>query len=370
MKKSVIAAAVAATTVAGAGGFLYFGSSEIQATPVAPTAVAVELARAETFEVRKTDLRFTVPVSGTLRAVRRSTLRSEVAAKVSDVLVQEGQAVEEGSVLVVLDTEDLTSKLEERLANLASAKAQLTLAAKNRETKLSLQMKGYAAQSTVDEVESAYRAAQANVRAMQAQVDLANKALDDAIVSAPMSGFVAERSVNPGDKVSVDGGLLTLVDLAQMEIEVLVPMTEIPLVEIGQEVMVGVPGFEDRVFFGTVERISPTTRQGSRSIPAYVRVENQDLMLRDGMFAKGDLVVRTASGALAVPHGAVRGDAGAPFVLRIASGEVTRQPVELSGDDTEDFAVVTSGLAEGDQVVSAEYLNLDAGTPVRISEGR
>ncbi|MCB5176689.1 efflux RND transporter periplasmic adaptor subunit [Microvirga lenta] len=369
MKKNfAVVLTVAAVVAAGAGGARYLKNDTAQAVAptTAPGPTVVELAASEISEVRKTDLRFNVPLAGTLRPVDQTTLKSEVAAKVSEVLVQEGQPVKKGDVLVRLDTEDLETRLNERVANLESAKAQLVLAEKNRSMKLSLQQKGYAAQASVNEVESSYRAAQASVRAQQAQVDLARKALEEAVVKAPMDGFVSERAVNPGDKVPVDGKLLTLIDLAKLEIEAPVPTNEIALVAVGQKASFRVPGIEGREFSGRVERINPTTKAGSRSIPVYIRVENGDQVLRGGMFASGDIVVREVKEVVAVPPEAVRGDADRKYVLKLDGGKIARQSVEVSEDATATLVAVKSGLSEGDTVVSAPSIILEPGTPVRI----
>lgn len=367
MKKTATFVLAALGVIAvGAGGAHYLKKDTAQAVAQPSRPAVTELASSETFAVRKTDLRFTVPLAGSLRPIDQTTLKSEVAAKVSEVMVQEGQPVKKGDVLVRLDIEDLTSRLNERVANLESAKAQLALAEKNRQMKLSLQQKGYAAQASVDEVESAYRTSQASVRAMQAQVDLAQKALEDAVVRAPMDGFVSERTVNPGDKVPVDGKLLVLIDLTRLEIEAPVPTNEIALVAVGQKALFRVPGLEGREFTGRVERINPTTKTGSRSIPVYIRVENGDKVLRGGMFASGDIVVRELKDIVAVPPESVRGDADRKYVLKLDGDKIARQPVEVSKDATATLVAVTSGLAEGDTIVSAPSIILEPGTPVRI----
>jgi RND family efflux transporter MFP subunit len=366
VKKVTVAFAVVGIIALGAGGARYLKNDTAQAVAQQAAPAVTELAQSETFAVRETDLRFTVPLAGTLRPIDQTTLKSEVAARVSEVLVQEGQPVKKGDVLIRLDTEDLTSRLNERIANLEAAKAQLALAEKNRSMKLSLQQKGYAAQASVDEVESAYRSGQANVRAMQAQVDVARKALDDAVVRAPMNGFVSERAINPGDKVPVDGKLLVLIDLSRLEIEAPVPTNEIALVAVGQTAVFRVPGIEGREFAGQVERINPTTKEGSRSIPVYIRVENGDRVLRGGMFASGDIVVREVKEVVAVPPDAVRGGETNKYVLKLEGDKIARQPVEVSKDATATLVAVTSGLSQGDTIVSAPSINLEPGTPVRI----
>ena len=364
---SPIVAAILVLLTGGIYAALHGRSTPALITPAA-IAPAIELAPSETFLVKRANLRHTVPLSGSLRALNQSYLKAEVGARVSEVLVREGEPVEMGQVLARLDVSDLSAKLNEKLSNLEQAKAQLALAEKTRTTKLVLKEKGYATQATVNEVESTYQVQLANVRAIEAQIAVARKALADAVVRAPMEAFVGERNVNPGEKVAIDGKLFTIVDLREMEIEAMISSNDIGRVAIGQNVEFRVPGLEGIQFLGRVVRINPTVRPGSRSIPVYVQVHNEDRSLRGGMFALGEVIIDRVDQIVAVPVAAVRGDAGDRHVLKLADGMVTKQPVTLTGEPGDDGLIaVATGLLEGDTIISAPVIKLDPGTRVRIT---
>jgi len=93
---------------------------------------------------------------------------------------------------------------------------------------------------------------------------------------APIAGVVAKKMVNAGEKVGVDGALVSIVDLARMEIEAPAPASEIPAIRIGRPRRSGWDGFGERAFTGRLERINPTTEPGSRSITLYLSVDNRD----------------------------------------------------------------------------------------------
>ena len=80
-------------------------------------------------------------------------------------------------------------------------------------------------------------------------------------------GLVADRLVNPGERVAVDGKLFAIADLDTMEVEALVPARDVPQLKMGQKVTLRVEGFGERAFEGQVDRINPTAQSGSRSIP-------------------------------------------------------------------------------------------------------
>src|SRR5690606_38729013 len=150
-------------------------------------------------------------------------------------------------------------------------------------------------QTALDEAENAWRTARANVAALEQQVAMARKALNDAAIYAPIDGLVAERFVNPGERVAVDARLFSIADLDVMEMEALVPARDVPQLRIGQPVVLRVEGFGDRLFEGHIERINPTAQSGSRSIPVYILLRNGDLSLRGGMFGSGEAILAEAA---------------------------------------------------------------------------
>ncbi len=149
----------------------------------------------------------------------------------------------------------------------------------------------FISQNAYDSAASTYQADLATMKAAEAQVVLAQLAWDDAVVRAPISGTVVSRLAQPGERVDVDGSIVGLVDLSQMEFQALAPASEIPGVKVGQIAHFKVGGFGDRVFDGKVQRINPMTEQGSRSITVYLSVPNPDGALKGGMFGQGMLVL-------------------------------------------------------------------------------
>jgi len=116
-------------------------------------------------------------------------------------------------------------------------------------------------------------------------LSLARIALEYATVHAPFAGTVSQRLVQPGEKVEVGSSLLTIVDLARLELQAPAPADDVPSVRIGQLATFSVGGFGDRRFEATVVRINPIIDTGSRSVMLYLSVDNPDDVLKGGMFA-------------------------------------------------------------------------------------
>jgi membrane fusion protein, multidrug efflux system len=365
-KRWLIAVLVLAVGAASAYGHVHRKHLAAFVT-VATVPPVIELAQSEVFTVKLAEVRHTVHLSGSLRPVRQSVVKSEVGARVREVLVQEGQPVSKGDVLARIDVSDLTSRFNEKLMLLEEAKAQLTLAEKTRAAKLALKQDGYATQSTVNEVESNYRVQAANVRAIETQIEVARKALGDAIVLAPISGVIGERSVNPGEKVAIDGKLFTIIDLSDMEVEAMISTNDIDRVAVGQTVEFVVPGLDQKQFVARVVRINPTTKSGTRSVPVYVQVNNEAQSLRGGMFAIGEIIVDRSESLVAIPTTAVRTDVDGRYALVLADGAVRKQPITVKGEPGDaELVAVAQGLATGDIVISAPSIALDPGTRIHI----
>ena len=146
------------------------------------------------------------------------------------------------------------------------------------------------------------------------QLVLRARRAEDAVVRAPFAGTIAKRHVQPGEKVSMDSNIVTLVDLRQMVLEAAVPAADIPAVRIGQPARFRVGGFGAREFTGEVQRINPVTADGSRAITLYIAVANPQRTLKGGMFAQGALTLEQSEPVLAVPQRAVHEEAGANYV--------------------------------------------------------
>ncbi|CAO3421240.1 efflux RND transporter periplasmic adaptor subunit [Azospirillum endophyticum] len=356
--------------LAGGGIALWRVRSPTAPAP-APTVPAaerpVELTGLEVTAVAPRMLNETVRLSGSVSPMEQSAVKAEVAARLAEVPVREGQPVRRGDVLARFDTVELTARLNEKQANLEGARAQLVLAEKTLAKNRTLNRSNIVSDTSLDQAESSFGFQRAQVDALAAQVDLARKALRDAVVVSPIDGMVATRSVNPGENLAVNAAMFTIVDLSRVEVEATVPAETVARLAVGQAAALRVEGFGEREFAGRVARINPMARAGSRAIPVYVTIDNEDGALRGGMFASGEVLVAQASNAIAVPPVAVRHDDQGDFVLVVADGRTLRRPVTPAASWARGDLVQVDGLAPGDRVVTGNLPGLTAGRPVTVA---
>lgn len=314
------------------------------------------------------DLRQTLSVTGSLRAINQAAVKARVAGEVREVLVREGEEVTAGQVLVRMDESDYRARQAQSEAALVAARGQLDIAVKARDNNRALLERGFISKNAFDTTASQYDIALANVDAAAGALAVTKKALADTVVRAPIAGLVASRSVQPGEKVAVDGKLLDVVDLSKMELEVAVPTSDILSIAPGQEVAVKVEGLAQPMP-ARVARINPATQAGSRSIMAYLQLDNPQSLLRAGMFGEARLTLSKKSGVLALPQSALQGNGDSFFVYAIEGDKLERKTVQtgVTGSDGDAVLVeITGGLAPGAQVVRRNLGNLPTGATVKV----
>ncbi|WP_127754161.1 efflux RND transporter periplasmic adaptor subunit [Devosia sp. 1566] len=358
------------------GGVGYFLWMRAQPAPVeqAPVAEAAEpvmqLNPLEITQVEPQTLQQLVKVTGSLAPQRQTQLGSQVAGRVVAVLARPGDTVNEGDVLMQLDTESLQIQLDQQTNTAEATRAQLQLAESQLARTTDLIQRGLSASSGLEEAQSSVDALRANLAALEGQVEAARIAVQNATLRASMSGIISERAVEPGQTVQPGTPLFTIVDLSQMEMDAAAPVGASSLVAAGQPVLINVEGFGDRTFDGTVDRVNPVAVAGTRTIPVYIGLDNPDGLLRGGMFATGQIVVAEAVDALAVPTGAVREDAEGFFLLKVEGDHVVRQAIEQGSTWNGGRLVqITAGLQPGDMIVTAPLSQLQPGNRVEMVEG-
>ena len=329
--------------------------------------VALEFAAADVAFVEPRALTRWLPLSGTLQPVDQTTVKAKVSGEIRQVLVREGESVKAGQVIARFDTADLEAKLTDRIGALEASRAQLALAEKQRTQNQLLLKQKFISQTAYDTAESNLSVTQGTLKSNEAQAQLARNALRDAVVVAQLSGTVAKRHVQPGEKVSFDAPLVTIVDLGRLELQAMVPANDIPELNVGMAVEMAIEGFGDRRFRGAVERINPTTEAGTRAIIVFIRVPNPDSALRGGMFGTGKVTLSAGAPVPTLPTIAIRTEAGQNFVWTIEGGKLARRIVTVGRrDDTAGYVEIKTALPPGSPVLAAPFDNLKAGAPALV----
>ncbi|MEO5694330.1 MAG: efflux RND transporter periplasmic adaptor subunit [Usitatibacter sp.] len=356
-------AIIGVVLLAVAGSFVGLRASQANKEPDKKDGDKVfEFAAGDLAQLERVPLGRQIPVSGSMKPVLQATVRSKVPAEVARIHVQEGDRIAAGMPLITLDTADLKARYDAQAAAVAEARARLDLARKNQGNNKALLEKSFISQNAYDSVINTVQVAEANMQSAEAQAAIARRALADASIRSPFGGIVAKRWVNVGDKVSGDMPVVQIVDLARMELEAPIPVSEIPFVKVGQEILFTVDGFPSRKFSGKVERVNPSAEAGSRSIMVFVTIPNADASLKGGMFANGVLATNTGTEVDVIPLTALLEEGGQSFVHVVKNGKVERRSVVTGTRNVErGVVVVKEGLERNVPVIIVKADGLKAG---------
>lgn len=327
----------------------------------------LEFVAADIVRIERRRLSVEAELPGTVQAVSQATVRAKVAAEVKRVLVREGDRVRVGQTLAEFDTANLRAQLAERKAAVAAAQADLGTAERTRNQNAELYKQKFISQSAYETSEGAFQAKGAAVELAKAQLEQTQIMLNDAIVRAPISGVVAKRYVQPGEKVGFDAPLIQVVDLSDLEVQAQASLADIAQIKPGMPASVQIEGLADRTFPGRVERINPAAEAGTRSINVYVSLANEGSLLRAGMFARVRLTMAAEREAAALPVSAVRGEGLQSYVWLVARNRLERRPVTVgTRDERAHFVEILSGVAADDDVIATKFDNLQHGQPARL----
>ena len=310
-----------------------------------PMGLPVEVAIARVDTVRDE-----IAATGQIEAVQSIDLRPEVDGRIVEILVREGQEVDQGTPLFKVDD----AQLQAQVAQLA---AQRDLAEQGLARAKELAQQNASSAADLERAE-------ATARGAQAQYDLQRIRLERTTVLAPFAGVAGQRYVSLGDYVTTDTRLVSLHTVNPQRASFQVPERFARSLRPGQQVTFQVAAIPGRDFTGTVDFVDPVVQLPSRTILVKARVPNPQRLLQPGMFIEARLVTAVRPGAIVIPEDAVVPLQGANVVWVVSDGKAQRRSVTL-GVRTPGFVEVSTGVEAGAQVVVGGLELLAPGAPVQ-----
>jgi HlyD family secretion protein len=341
----------------------------------------------------------TVVASGRVEAPHRVDIGAQVTGTVASVPVAEGQTVQSGQLLVVLESRELVATERQAAATLAQAEAKLRQldevqapvaeqAVRQAQTTLDnartsqkrnedLFRKGFVSAAALDDASKAVTLADAQLRTTQKQLDTtgangsdraaakaalaqsqasleaARARLNYATIRAPANGVLIARNVEAGDVVQAGKALMTLSPSGPTQLVVDIDEKNLRLLAIGQAAMASADAYALQRFPATLTYINPGINVQTGAVEVKLDVPSPPSYLRQDMTVSIDIEVARRNQALLAPSNALHDtDSANPWVLVVAGNRAERRPVRL-GLQSGGYAEVLAGLKEGDRLVPA-----------------
>jgi len=319
---------------------------------------------------------------GTLKARETSLLSPKVAGPVNQVLVDIGDPVIAGEVVIRLDRTNFDLGVKQAQAALAAAQAAIPQAGarfeqaeKEYRRATELLEEKVIPQSRFDAAEAAFRAAKEMVSSVSAQRDQAKAALEmalehlkNAYIRSPISGTVVERNVEIGQAVEPGSRLLRIVDQTSLDFDVDLPESDISRLAIGVAAVITADAFPMHEFSGKVTVVNPMVDRKTRTFRVRIEAPNSSGKLVDGMFARVKLSVEKRK-RLAVPRNALQRlpGSGTYYVFVVEGNKAHKRTVGI-GAMNDQYAEVIDGLVEDEKVVTSGAGRLRSGVEVNVQD--
>jgi membrane fusion protein (multidrug efflux system) len=305
----------------------------------------------DAYVVKYQNLDNEIATVGTIVANEEVEIRSELPRKITGIYFKEGSFVPKGKVLFKLDDSDL-------LAQLRKLELDEQLQMKQAEREQQLLEKGLL---TSEE----YDIRQTNIEKIRADIEIIKISIDKTDITAPFSGITGFRNVSDGSFVNNTVVLTTVKDIRKVKVDFSIPEKYISEFSKGQQITFKVEGYEDE-FKGTVVSFDPQLNENTRSIVLRALADNSGSKLLPGSFVKVNLQLSEISNALMIPTEAVVPQQKGQSVFVINSGIAIQKDVEI-GNRTEKDVIITSGINQGDTVITTNILRLKNNGKVKVA---
>jgi len=299
---------------------------------------------------------------GSLRAVRGVDINPEVPGVVARIHFKQGQNVKQGDLLLELDADSDTARLQ-------SLKAAAELAGITYRRDLAQFQVNAVSKQTVDTDEANLKQAVANTAEQQAMVD-------KKFIRAPFSGRLGIRRVDIGQYLNVGAGIVTLQSLDPIYLDFFLPQQALNAIRVGQQVIAGINTWPGLTFNGKIIVINPQVESATRNIRIRAILKNTARKLLPGMYATVDIVSGTPQRYITLPQTAiVYNPYGDIVYLAIKKGAdeqgkarlVAKAVFVTIGSTRGDQVAIIKGIKDGDTVITTGQIKLRNGSPILIN---
>jgi membrane fusion protein (multidrug efflux system) len=298
------------------------------------------------------DIFATYQTTTTLTPDSEAPVLARVSGEVVEILVEEGDEVEEGQVLARLDGDRLRLQM-------LQAKANLEKTSKAYERYVQLHERGLVSASIFEGLKF-------DMDALNASYELKQLSYSYTTIRAPISGVVSSRDIKLGQHLMAGASAFKITDTSKLIAYLRIPQVELSKISAGDTARVRVDAMPEVEFAATIARISPTIDPLNGTFKATATIENQDGHLAPGMFGRFNVAYEKHSGALLIPAAAVIEEDNETVVYVVNDGSANRRAIEV-GIESDGLVEVLGGLEADEKIVITGQGGLRDGARVLAS---
>lgn len=349
--------------------FGYFSKAEKKPQEQKVIPVEVELVTTGSIEE-------TIELTGWITANVVVDVRSKVQGRIESlqavldngnvVPVEEGLAVKKGQQLAVIDHDVYLAQLAAVKADLQAREVELADAEREKKRIIALYEGGSATEQSKDKAVTAAQLAVARLSQARANLELSEINLRESTITSPIDGIVTAKRIDQGNLIKIGDCIVTIADISTVKIIVAVAEKYGENIAAGTSAKIRVDAFRNRVFDARVYSIYPALDEQTHTIQVELRLSNDDLLLKPGMFARVTLITNHKDNVVVVPRDVVLGGKiDEPYVYVVENGTAHKRIVKI-GIRQADRCEIIDGLKAGETLVVNGMHFLTEGSSVEL----
>ncbi|UCC40956.1 MAG: efflux RND transporter periplasmic adaptor subunit [Candidatus Aminicenantes bacterium] len=315
--------------------------------------------------VNRQNLSSYLVLNGIVEPERKVEVFSRLSAYVKKIVKEEGAYVKENDILALLDDTEIKISFEQAKIQLEQAKLSLEEAEKNYNRNQELIKRDLISEQDFQTQEAVYKQRQLDYQNRMESFKNLQLQLNWTKIRALSEGYITERLIEMGDRVNSNQQVYTIEDFKPLLLRVSVPTSDAIKLKIGMSAEVMTEILKGNVFKGDVKLINPRIDVQTGTVKVTVEVFDETLSLKPGMFVEVRIAIGQKENVLVIPRKAILYKQNKTFVFVLNRNQVSQREV-LLGLLEEDYVEVTSGLEEGDVIVSVGVEGLKDGQRVDV----
>jgi len=307
----------------------------------------------------------TIELTGWIKANQIVNVASKVAGRVESlsvlsdgsdlVAVEEGVSIKKGQQLAIIDHDVYLAQVAAAKASVKAKEIELTDAEREKKRIVALYEGGSATEQSKDKAITAAELAAASLSLTRANLELAQINLRESMIVSPIDGIVTAKHIDEGNLIRSGDQIVTIADMRTVRVIVAAAEKYGAQITVGMPAKIKVDAFAERTFDASVHSIHPALDAQTHTIQVEIRLDNEELLLKPGMFARVTLITRRKDNVVVIPRDVVLGgkiDKHYVYVVEGASaGKIARKHFVEIGIKQADRYEITDGLKAGQTLV-------------------
>jgi RND family efflux transporter MFP subunit len=306
-------------------------------------------------------------LTGSVEGETSAVISAKIAGRIEQVLVEDGQPVAVGQPLIRLESIELSNAVRTGRDAVRRASANYENVETDYNRYQTLYTQNAISKQVFDGAETKRKLAQADLSSAEAALSTAEQQYAYSLVTAPVSGVIANKTAVIGQVVGAGAPLMSVEDIGQVYAVVNVEQKDLGIVKQGMAAEITVDAYPDKVFAGDIQIINPAAAVANRMYRTKIKIDNSQALLKPGMFVKVSIITGKPAPVLAVPQAAIFQKQGIYQVYVLENGKAVRRQVEV-GAVLGDFVEIKTGLVEKTQIITSNVNKLKDGDAVQVGK--